>query len=263
MYNIGEVAKILGLSKDKLRYYEEKGIIAPSQDDENNYRKYDYQDILAILSIEFYRSLDIDFKTIKSIHGKSRIDEIESVLELKKSEVRLEIERLRRIEARIEDLEAGCRNIKNGIGEFAIRSLGPIRVLGEISDFTAFDEYERIHELRPEHSGESIIKSLIRQLDFDETGLKSTKMLIIDDRPGAQVEDIVTLDYDRCVYTIVEDSLAGESNTQEVFLKTRAWMAKNGFWDRNIAFLRMVLMEPKAERSKSYLELFIPVMSVE
>ncbi|WP_438498365.1 MerR family DNA-binding transcriptional regulator [Paenibacillus sp. IHBB 3054] len=36
MYTIGQIANIMGISKDKLRYYEEKKILTPIQNDENN-----------------------------------------------------------------------------------------------------------------------------------------------------------------------------------------------------------------------------------
>ncbi|MDP4090971.1 MAG: MerR family DNA-binding transcriptional regulator, partial [Bacillota bacterium] len=47
MYTIGQIANIMGISRDKLRYYEEKGVLNPKQNDENNYRKCDFEDIMA------------------------------------------------------------------------------------------------------------------------------------------------------------------------------------------------------------------------
>lgn len=80
MYTIGQISNILGISKDKLRYYEEKGILVPMQCYENNYRQYGLKDIITVLSIEFYRSLDMDFKTIKKIHHQNDIKDIEHIL---------------------------------------------------------------------------------------------------------------------------------------------------------------------------------------
>ena len=47
-YTIGELAKILGITAETIRYYERKGIIAPIHDQETGYRYYtilalDYQ----------------------------------------------------------------------------------------------------------------------------------------------------------------------------------------------------------------------------
>ena len=35
-YKIGDVARILGISTDLLRYYEKKGVVAPTKDKQND-----------------------------------------------------------------------------------------------------------------------------------------------------------------------------------------------------------------------------------
>lgn len=76
MLTIGQISGILGVSKDKLRYYEEKGILRPVQNNENSYREYDNNDINTVLLIEFYRSLDMDFRTIEKLHKQGTLDSI-------------------------------------------------------------------------------------------------------------------------------------------------------------------------------------------
>lgn len=66
MYTIGQLAHILGINRDKLRYYEEKGILAPAQDGGNHYRQYSVNDFNTVLLIEFYRSLDPDSRRWRS-----------------------------------------------------------------------------------------------------------------------------------------------------------------------------------------------------
>ena len=39
-YTIGELAKILGITPETIRYYERKGIIASIHDEKTNYRYY-------------------------------------------------------------------------------------------------------------------------------------------------------------------------------------------------------------------------------
>ena len=39
-YKIGDVAKILGISPDLLRYYEKKGVVKPVKHRSNDYRYY-------------------------------------------------------------------------------------------------------------------------------------------------------------------------------------------------------------------------------
>ena len=43
MYNIGEVSKYLGISRDTLKFYESKGLINPKKNVENGYREIDIE----------------------------------------------------------------------------------------------------------------------------------------------------------------------------------------------------------------------------
>ncbi len=260
MYTIGQIANILGITKDKLRYYEEKGILAPIQSDNNNYRQYDFKDIITILSIEFYRSLDIDFKTIKKIHEQSCIKDIECILDKKRDEAIKKINRLNTIVRRIDEAKKGCNDIDKYLNKYTIRSMGAIKVLGEISDFRAFNEFDIIHKNRGEIEDASIIKSLIRYLTFNEGGLVSSKMLITKDLDNENMEkESDVIKYEKCIYTIVEDGLKYKNVMEDTFIKTKQWIYKNGYKDMNIAILSMALMEPQGDRSKSYLEIYIPI----
>ena len=60
MYNIGEVSKYLGISRD-----ESKGLINPKKNSGNGYREYDHFDIYDITTINFYREIDIEIKKFK------------------------------------------------------------------------------------------------------------------------------------------------------------------------------------------------------
>ena len=41
-YKIGEVSKILNISKEMIRYYEKQGILKPSRKEDNNYRTFSH-----------------------------------------------------------------------------------------------------------------------------------------------------------------------------------------------------------------------------
>lgn len=65
-YTIGEVAELLGVSRDTLRIYEENGLIAPVRW-ENGYRLYRDDDICGLISVKFHRMNSIPMKEIKQI----------------------------------------------------------------------------------------------------------------------------------------------------------------------------------------------------
>ena len=53
-----ELAKVLGLSKSTIRYYEQIGLITPDIK-ENKYREYGMEDVKYLTQIQFLRSLNI------------------------------------------------------------------------------------------------------------------------------------------------------------------------------------------------------------
>ncbi len=92
MYTIGQVAKFLGVSRDTLKFYEEKGLVKPPQQkSENGYRIYNHFDIYDITTINFYREIDVEIKKIQELRKGKRIDDIQSMLVEKEQEVLEEI----------------------------------------------------------------------------------------------------------------------------------------------------------------------------
>ncbi len=72
-YKIGDVAKILGVTTDTLRYYEKENIVTPHKDDVTNYRYYDFWDINYLIDALWYRSFGFSVKeTAKIIHSSTR-----------------------------------------------------------------------------------------------------------------------------------------------------------------------------------------------
>ena len=69
MYTIGEVEKITGISKDRLRYYDKQGILKPRQTQGNQYRDYTIEDIIEVLSVEYFRQIDLGIKDIRAIYN--------------------------------------------------------------------------------------------------------------------------------------------------------------------------------------------------
>ena len=60
-----ELEKLLGTTKDTLRYYEKEELISPSRD--NGYRNYSHEDIRIIKNIIMLRSFDLSITDIRRI----------------------------------------------------------------------------------------------------------------------------------------------------------------------------------------------------
>lgn len=54
MYKIGEIAKLMGMTTEAIRYYERKGLITPMKEENSNYRYYNAVQINHLLNIQKY-----------------------------------------------------------------------------------------------------------------------------------------------------------------------------------------------------------------
>lgn len=130
---MGQVAKILGISRDTLKFYEEKNLINPKQDEENGYRKYNFKDIYEIVTVNFYRDIDIEIKKIQEIKKSDDLNTIESILNEKQRKIEEEIEYKKLLLKRIKDIKEDCKSIKESLNKFTIRKMKPIVITNEIN----------------------------------------------------------------------------------------------------------------------------------
>lgn len=95
-----EIREKLGITRDTLRFYEQKGIIQPEIDPANGYRYYDDWQVNLLWDCKFYQSMGFSLTEIQQILAsdglptiqqrmKRRADEVERELERKKLELAL------------------------------------------------------------------------------------------------------------------------------------------------------------------------------
>ena len=70
MKTVKDVSKITGVSIRTLRYYDEIGLLNPTELTKAGYRLYDNQALEKLQEIMFFRELDIPLIDIKKNHGK-------------------------------------------------------------------------------------------------------------------------------------------------------------------------------------------------
>ncbi|MGB3366906.1 MAG: MerR family transcriptional regulator [Acidaminobacteraceae bacterium] len=78
-----EIAKVLGLKKSTIRYYEEVGLISPTIDT-NDYREYRMKELKLLSQINFLRAINLDISTIKQVIYDDSFDSNEVLLHKKK-----------------------------------------------------------------------------------------------------------------------------------------------------------------------------------
>lgn len=258
MYTIGQVTEITGISRDRLRYYEEKGILKPKYDKSNNYREYNWEDLDVVLAIEFYRSMNLNTKNINSICENSSVKSIKKLMEEKYEEVTSEIEKLQRIQENIDNVTKQCENIEENLNCFSIRAMPSFKVIGEISDYRAYSEYKNIHHMKDELEINTILGSIKRMIKFSDTGIEENKILITR-HALVNEKDENLVKHNKCIYTIVQDGIYKKDVMIKTFKNSLKWCNKNGYNHKGIVFINFILISFKERNAESYLEIYAPI----
>ena len=98
---ISEVAKLTGITVRTLHYYDEIGLLKPSEITEAGYRLYSREDLEILQQILFFRELDFPLSQIKEIMNNPNYDKEESL----KKQKELLIQQRQRIEGLIKLIE--------------------------------------------------------------------------------------------------------------------------------------------------------------
>ncbi|PEL81516.1 MerR family transcriptional regulator [Bacillus wiedmannii] len=263
MYTIGQVAKFLGVSRDTLKFYEEKDLVKPKQNVENGYRKYNHFDIYDITTVNFYREIDIEIKKIQELRKSKSIEEIKSLLEEKEQEVLEEIEYKKLLLKRVQIVQEDCEKIKKFLGKYVIKEMKPLEVNGEIEHFAAYDEYESLKKNRDNLKKAVTLNSLRRVIHFNEVGIIEDKFIII-----RKVEDFdkelegEILSYPKCIYTVIEDgrwATGGKNIDYKVEASLRKVAIEKGYEFLGLVYINLLLTTYEEGLERIFLEIYAPI----
>ena len=66
-YTISQIAEMFNITTNKIRFYEKKGLLVQIRQSDNQYRKFNEDDIVKLQSILLYRSIGLSIDSIKNI----------------------------------------------------------------------------------------------------------------------------------------------------------------------------------------------------
>jgi DNA-binding transcriptional MerR regulator/effector-binding domain-containing protein len=150
MYTIGDFSKITGLTVKTIRFYHEKGLLAPScVDEQTGYRYYDRSKVERARAIVHLRSLDLSLDEIREILRTAEDDaDLREVMRRQKAVLEARIERyrdvVRSLDAFLNDQEEARRIMAQSSFQVeetvtAPLTVASIRMKGRYSDCcTAF-----------------------------------------------------------------------------------------------------------------------------
>ncbi len=120
-YKIGDVAKILGISTDLLRYYEKKGVVHPVKDKNNDYRYYEAWDINFLLDCLWYKNFGFGIEEISHMVSDSSYEDITNAIDSKEKEIEETIYRQKLLLRRIREHKRALAQARDYRGKCDIR----------------------------------------------------------------------------------------------------------------------------------------------
>mgnify|MGYP000856633410 FL=1 len=102
MFTVKQLAKLAGVTRRTLHYYDEMGLLKPSRVGDNGYRYYGEDALIHLQQILLYRELDIPLEQIREIMGGMDFDVL-LALERHKTALRKRIAHLENIITTVED----------------------------------------------------------------------------------------------------------------------------------------------------------------
>ncbi|MBY2478389.1 MerR family transcriptional regulator [Clostridioides difficile] len=263
MYTIGQVSKLLGISRDTLKFYENKGLVNPKKNYENGYRKYNQFDIYDITTINFYRDIDMEIKKIQEIRKSKSISDLELLMEEKEQIIIEEIEYKKLLLKKIQLVKEDCEKVKKYFGKCIIKEMKPLEIKGSIKHVTDYDEYETLKENTNNLKKAVTLTALRRVISFNEEGITEDKFVIVrevDDFDKGIKGKIIT--HPNCIYTIVEDgrwSTGGENIDNKVKDRLERIAIENGYELLGIVYVNILLTTYEEGLERIFLEIYAPI----
>ena len=106
MRTVKEISDLTGISVRTLHYYDEIGLLKPTDKSEAGYRLYDDKALETLQQILFFREFDIPLKEIKAVMGNPALEK-NQILQMQRKMLVAKKERMERLISSIDDILQG------------------------------------------------------------------------------------------------------------------------------------------------------------
>lgn len=246
-YSIGDVEKFTGVSKDRLRNYEEKGLLFPQRNRENEYRSYGIEEILRVLSIQQYREMGLGMNEIGEIFLSNDIRRISDIYTKHSAKIAADIIKLQKQSEAITVAIEDCNHIEQYLNRIVMKPITQYKLIARLSDTDTFSEYDVFRESQLDDN--AIIRHIVRKISFEDDHVIGNDVFV-----GARHNEVRD-----CVYTVICESF-GEKVLEDTFHKCISWTKEHNFKTENYAYIRPLIVTHSSTTINSFLEIFAPIV---
>ena len=141
-YSIGDVSKILNISKEMIRYYEKQGALKPSRKEENNYRTYSTMDVFFLMEMLRYQTMGLSVKDTSNLLKKDYMSNYANYLEKHQHHLQKEILYKMELKERLKEMTLRAKTSQMNIGKYWFKEIPSHDLIFLCNELN--DEYDRI-----------------------------------------------------------------------------------------------------------------------
>ena len=151
------------------------------------------------------------------------------------------------------------RDLNSHFKVFSVKPMAPYRIIGEVSDFIAVDEYKTVIDGIGAHNSD-LLSRIMRYISFNEDCVTGTKILVVENANTIN-EGERYIQYPKCLYRVEEEiqpSVEPVDMIQKMYQLSMEYAKLNGLRLLGEAFVKIRLITYHDHTSKTYMEIFIP-----
>ncbi len=259
-YTIGEAAKFLGISRDALRFYERKNLVAPEKK-ENGYRFYSKNQISVLTDIIFLRKLQCSLQDIQAMYEDGTPEYWVKFLELR---IKEEQEQIKMHQQLLRQLKVSRENGKKmaQLNQFSLQSSPKSYIFSEIME--DFDQAQN-EWLRGSREKQGLEHCYIheQQMPGAEGGRYQSYLLLEEFAVKTlgleeQAKSLPSFRLEQCVYTVAKSK--SMSPEPETISQMYCWAKSQGLTlTGEIHSHYLWSYQESGKWKESYVEIYMPV----
>ena len=255
-YKIGEVAEILGVSTDTIRFYEKNGIVYSHKDEQNGYRYFTTADVFCLIDVTFYRAMDIPVEQVcqimKSYSHRDVRELLENTEEYLEKKIRRQQALLKRVRATIEDY----RTIEESLGVFQVKEMPPRIIYGETdADVSAYFDRTRLLEDESPYDEKAADQGFMAQKNGKDWHM--SRLFWAQTKPEFLEEEGREVSFPKAINTVVKAPWG--TSTDEILRPAIRYAQEKGLTVGEEVYGFWVFTDYSQQSPVDYIMLWVPV----
>lgn len=253
-YTIKEIATMLGIGIDAIRFYEKKGLVHPQQNPNNRYRQYTMHNILELLDVIYYRELDLSIADITEIFQTNTKETMKQLLEEKRKNAEKRIRYERQLIKKIQYIEAVYQMIEEHKG-ISLKQFPKTCILSRSSEKEEIMRSQMMELTKAQF----VMSSLYSTYDIDQGNMQDlfiTMEQSLMKEFGLQGKLRDKLSLGTCIYTVVQ--LKGAQLQKEQVAPLLAYAKKHARSYGSLLYVHEIPLTSYIDENNYYAELYLP-----